>query len=135
MCMPHDLLFHTSRFNLSEQKEHFINPCCFGEDLAAWLRGKLIERGLAVIEPGQEDWGWYIEARHEGSSYFIAIGGNSDEDSADKNRGEWRIGIDKHRSFWEKLTGKNKLADNDPVLHLVQSILQKENDFSNIHRE
>jgi hypothetical protein len=34
-----DILFETDRFNVSEVKRHFINPCCFGEDLAGWLRG------------------------------------------------------------------------------------------------
>jgi len=36
------------RFNLSTAKEYFINPDCFGEDLAAWLRDKLTERGTDV---------------------------------------------------------------------------------------
>lgn len=47
--MPPDILFDTNRFNLSEVKEHFINPGCFGEDLAVWLRAKLIERGIPRI--------------------------------------------------------------------------------------
>jgi len=38
--MRHDLLFETERFNSSEAGAHFINPNCFGEDLAAWLRGR-----------------------------------------------------------------------------------------------
>ena len=41
-----DILFRTKRFNLSTAKEYFINPDCFGEDLAAWLRDKLTERGI-----------------------------------------------------------------------------------------
>ena len=51
------ILFKTNRFNLSKVGEHFINPCCFGEDLAAWLRIKLSERDVEVREPYQEDWG------------------------------------------------------------------------------
>jgi hypothetical protein len=38
-------LFKTSRLNLSKVGEQFINPCCIGEDLAAWLRIKLIDKG------------------------------------------------------------------------------------------
>src|SRR6266513_835232 len=37
-----DILFRSGSFNLSKVGEHFINPCCFGEDLAAWLRIKLV---------------------------------------------------------------------------------------------
>jgi hypothetical protein len=29
------ILFKTNRFNLSKVGEHFINLCCFGEDLAS----------------------------------------------------------------------------------------------------
>jgi hypothetical protein len=79
--MRYDLLFETDRFNLSEVGDHFINPCCFGEDLAAWLRAKLAERGVRASEPGQEDWGWYLGAEYAGRSYFIGIGGNADEPS------------------------------------------------------
>jgi hypothetical protein len=51
-----DLLFNSNRLNLSEVRSHFINPICFGEDVAAWLRSRRIERGVPTIEPGQEDW-------------------------------------------------------------------------------
>jgi len=50
------ILFRTGRFNLSKVGEHFINPCCFGEDLAAWLRVKLVEKGVEARQPYQEDW-------------------------------------------------------------------------------
>jgi hypothetical protein len=49
--MRQGLLFETDRFNLSEVGDHFINPTCFGEDLAAWLRTKLIEQGVEAGEP------------------------------------------------------------------------------------
>ena len=45
------ILFKTSRFNLSKVGEHFVNPCWFGEDLAAWLRGKLIELKIEGSQP------------------------------------------------------------------------------------
>jgi hypothetical protein len=50
------ILFTTTCFNLSKVGEHFINPCCFGEDLAAWLRAKLVEGTLRLSN--EEDWGW-----------------------------------------------------------------------------
>jgi hypothetical protein len=31
------ILSRTNRFNLSKVGAHFVDPCCFGEDLAAWL--------------------------------------------------------------------------------------------------
>jgi hypothetical protein len=135
LTMSHDLLFETDRFNLSEVHDHFINPCCFGEDVAVWLRGKLLETGLTVIEPGQEDWGWYIETELKGSNYFVGIGGNADESSANGNQGEWRIMIEKHRSAWEKVTGKNQMSDPDPLLKRIQDILEREPSFKNVRLE
>jgi len=133
--MNRDLLFETNRFNLSEAQEHFINPCCFGEDVAAWLRGKLIEKGLKVIEPNQEDWGWYIEASYQGRWYFVGIGGNADESGADRNQGEWRVMTEKCRSVWEKLTGKNRMSEADEMLALIQEILEAQPDFQNVRYE
>jgi hypothetical protein len=33
------ITIETDLFEHREVKPHFINPCCFGEDFAAWLRG------------------------------------------------------------------------------------------------
>jgi hypothetical protein len=49
-----DILFKTSRFNLSRGGEHFTNPCCFGEDLAAWLRIELGNNGVEAGLPGTQ---------------------------------------------------------------------------------
>jgi hypothetical protein len=133
--MASDVLFDTNRFNLSEVKEYFINPCCFGEDLAAWLRGKLLERGIPTIEPDQEDWGWYIESTYGGRAYFIGIGGNADETSSDANRGEWRISVEKHRSLRDKLTGKNPMSSDEPIIAVIREIVEAEPDFKNIRYE
>lgn len=133
--MPLDILFDTNRFNLSEVKEHFINPGCFGEDLAAWLRAKLIERGVPTIEPGQEDWGWYIESQVRGSSYFIGIGGDAEETPNETNQGEWRIMIQKHRTMWEKITGRNQTSPDDSIFGVIEEILRREPDFTNLRRE
>lgn len=118
------ILFESGTFNLSEPKEYFINECCFGDDVAHWLRKRLQDSGLTVIEPGQEDWGWYLETNHEGAAYFLGIGGIPPESPAEK--GEWRIMVQKHRSLPEKLLGKNKLAENEPIIVLLKHILASE---------
>jgi hypothetical protein len=100
-----DIVFETSRFNLSEVGEHFINPCCLGEDLAEWLGSKLCERGVSVDKAGQEDWGWYTGATVGGQRYFIGVGGNPAENGAPKNHGEWRISVVKRRSLWQQISG------------------------------
>jgi hypothetical protein len=37
--------FESTAFNMAEPKDHFINPCCFGDDLATWLIEELRKQG------------------------------------------------------------------------------------------
>jgi hypothetical protein len=127
-----DLLFRTNRFNLSSVHPHFINPCCFGEDLAAWLRGKLSERGIAASQPFQEDWGWELPTDFAGNSYYLGMSGNSGDGATDN--GEWRIIIEKRRSIWDRITGKGKITEEDRMLALVEDILANQPDFHDVRR-
>src|SRR5262249_56092808 len=124
-----DLLSRTSRFNLSKVGDHFINPCCFGEDFAAWLRERLAERGIQADPPGQEDWGWYLGLSHAGGRYLLGVSGTADESSANENDGGWRIIIDKSRSLGERLRGAGKIAPDDPVVPLLGEILGSQDRF------
>ncbi len=133
--MSDDILFETSRFNLSEVWDHFINPCCFGEDLAAWLWGRLHDKGIKVTEPDQEDWGWYIEAEYEGASYSIGIGGNADEFGENRNQGEWRVMVEKRRSLWEKVTRRGERAGADEMSELIREVIEAEPDIKNVRYE
>jgi hypothetical protein len=125
----YDLVFETDRFNLSQPKEHYINGCCYGDDVAAWLRGKLAELGIQATEPGQEDWGWYMDVYHQGIAYFVGVGGHA-EDESSGNRGEWQFIIEKHRSLKEKLTGKNQMAEHEEILAILKGIIESEPDMT-----
>jgi hypothetical protein len=124
----YDLLFETSRFNLSQPRDYFINDCCFGDDTAEWLRGKLAELAIQATKQEQEDWGWYINVVHGGSSYFVGIGGNA-EGATSGNRGEWRLMIEKQRSLMEKIIGKNRMAENEELIGVLRRIVEKEPDM------
>ena len=130
-----DLLFRSSRFNLSRVGDHFINSCCFGEDFAAWLRERLAECGMAADPPGQEDWGWYLGLSHAGGRYLLGVSGTAHESSAHENDGEWRIIIDKSRSLGERLRGAGKITADDPVVALLEEILGGQDDFLALGRE
>ena len=119
MAKRHDLLFETDQFNLSQPKDYFINECCYGDDAAAWLRVKLAEKGIEATEPGQEDWGWYLDVRHDGNAYFVGVGA-SPEDR------EWRLMVEKHRSIKDRLTGKNQMMDNEGIVALLKRIIEDE---------
>jgi hypothetical protein len=128
-----DILFNTDRFNLSEEMEHFINPCCFGEDFAKWLRERLAEAGVEASEEGQEDWGWYLDASKDGASYFVGVGGESDGKPGQPNFGGWRVMIERKRSMKERLLGRN--LDMGPLPEIVLQILRAEPSFVGVRTE
>jgi|ERR1700733_2286929 hypothetical protein len=130
------ILFCTKRFNLSATKEHFINPDCFGEDLATWLKQKFIDRGTDVSQLGQEDWGWYLKVKCNNESYFVGMSGIPIE--TDKNQtdfGEWRIIVKKNRSIGQWVGNKGKISAGDKMLVLIEEILRAEPDFAGVHQE
>jgi hypothetical protein len=129
------ILFKTSRFNLSKVGEHFINPCCFGEDLAAWLRVKLVDRNIEVFQPYQEDWGWELPAKDGSDSYYLCMSGNSDESSTNREEGEWRIIVEKRRSIWQRLHGNGKIVADDRMVRIIEELLSSESTIRDVHRE
>lgn len=68
------LAIRTDLFEHREVKAHFINPCCFGEDFAIWLRQQLNGfKDTITSEPIQEDYGWGVWARCAGTRFWIAL--------------------------------------------------------------
>ena len=66
----------TDMFEHREVKPHFINPCCFGEDFAAWLRhqmSSLNDSGFIFSDPIQEDYGWGFWGSHNNDKFWVAI--------------------------------------------------------------
>jgi hypothetical protein len=130
-----DILFKTSRFNLSKIGKHFINPGCFGEDLAAWLRIKLAENGVEVGPSGQEDWGWYLRVKYDGNGYFLGMSGKVEENPTNVNDGEWRIIVKKNLSIWQRMSGKGRITAEDGVFALIEKIVREETDIRVVHNE
>jgi len=66
----------TDRFDHRNVKPHFINPCCFGEDFASWLKNavsSLKDSSFKFSDPIQEDYGWGFWAWHGKDSFWVAI--------------------------------------------------------------
>ncbi len=123
-----DVVFSTGRFNLREPKDYFINDCCFGDDVARWLAEQLRARGMEATDPDQEDWGWYLNVRCRGTAYFVGVGGTPPERPAEC--GEWRLVVEKHRTLRDRLTRRNYMAEDDPLLAVLTSIVCSERDFA-----
>lgn len=67
--------FVTDRFNTTTSKPTFINPGCFGDDLALWLIDELRTDGVRVdAEAVPEDFGWAIAFERDGRWYWAVIG-------------------------------------------------------------
>ena len=84
----------TDLFEHKQVKPHFINPCCFGEDFATWLRKEvspLTSAGFTFSEITQEDYGWGFWASHGKDPFWIAfsyLGEGPQEDPA-----QWVISV------------------------------------------
>ena len=129
------ILFKANRFNLSKVGEDFINPCCFGEDLANWLRLRLGEKNIEAAQPYQEDWGWELPVAYGRDSYFLGMSGNADAPGTASDLGEWRIIVDKRRSIWQRLASKGQIAADDTLVAEIESILSNQPGITNLHRE
>jgi hypothetical protein len=74
----------SSTFNMSEPREYFINPGCFGDDLAKWLAEQLRSKRYQASEvPGQEDFGWYFTFVESGVEHCFVIGLRPGDDDAE----------------------------------------------------
>jgi hypothetical protein len=127
------VLFRTGQFNLSKVGAHFINPCCFGEDLVAWLRNRLREKGTETREPYQEPWGWELPTKINGQSYYLGVGGNADGTTANPDEGEWRVILEKKRTIRQRFTGQGRITLDDPLLILIKQLLIADTTIRGVH--
>jgi hypothetical protein len=123
--------FKTKMFNTSQSKDYFINECCFGDDLCHWLRVEFQKRGATCDdEPGQEDFGWYLNfvlgedkyclvgafradsEEPESSSSLVGAASSKqvddgvarDGDSGDDD-GLWVLFLERSLGFWASVFG------------------------------
>jgi len=60
---------------MAEPKDYFINPCCFRDAVAKWLIAELRKQGVKTDQqPGQEDFGWYLNFEITGKGHTFVIG-------------------------------------------------------------
>ncbi|MCL2635150.1 MAG: hypothetical protein FWD50_00770 [Betaproteobacteria bacterium] len=119
-----DITCKTDRFNLSVAGPDFINDCCFGEDFSKWLTEALTAAGVHADVICMEDFGWANQAEHQGASYLMCVGGNSDGEANRPNYGEWHVTLERRRTFMQKLLSENKASASDPIVGKVIEVLQ-----------
>jgi hypothetical protein len=130
-----DLLItvQTELFNYREAKPHFINPCCFGEDFALWLKKKvspLEHSGFKLSEIIQEDYGWGFWAWEGKNPFWVAVSciGSGPEEYD----GEWgvSIGYDPGLNVFKRLFHKPDRKSFDRLRTQVLQALGSESAIS-----
>jgi hypothetical protein len=123
--------FKSEAFNTSEPKPTFVNPECFGDDVAAWLIGQLRARGLETSEaPGAEDFGWYVRFRYRETPYCAVVGYRA-EDGPDG--GDWVLWLERDAGFFGSLLGRRNKGIGREAAELLHEILAGSDDLRQIH--
>ncbi len=114
------IIFKTKSFNTSIRRAYFINPGCYGDDLARWLISELTARGIATEKvPGQEDFGWHFGFHAGGADHKAVIGFRPGSYGGD---GEWICWIERQAGLAGAAPGKQK--DIKPAaVKIIQDIL------------
>jgi len=118
--------FSTSKFDVSAERPNPINPIP-GESLLIWLRERASPK-LVVSEPDAEDWGWYSFVEWNGRQYMLGSSA-SDEEAGER---EWILQIEKHRTFKERLLGREKMLKGDQCAQFFQNLLEQESTFKEV---
>jgi hypothetical protein len=124
--------FQSDAFNSTAEKETFINPGNFGDDMMNWLQAELRKKGFkSDEEPGQEDFGWYMSFDVDGESYCV-VGGYREDDEENGDPHAWILWIEKNVGFFKSILGQREKNISDKAIHAVQECLKANAEIKNI---
>jgi hypothetical protein len=113
--------FESTAFNMSESKGYFINPGCFGDDVAMWLISELRKQDVKTDEvPGQEDFGWYLNFEMMGTAHTLVIGHRP---SGETETGRWIVWLERRRGVLGSLTGGRDRGIQAAAVEVIDRIL------------
>lgn len=113
--------FSSAAFNTAEQKSYFINPNCFGDDLARWLIAQFREAGVETDdEPRQEDFGWYFNFQIEGRTHSGVIGVRA---SQDDEPACWAVWLERARGLLGSIMGGRRRGVSPSAVALMHRVL------------
>ena len=128
--MKTDVAFHTTAFNCTEPRDHFINAGCFGDDLCAWLIAQLRAAGVATSdEPGQEDFGWYFTFTVDGAEHCFVVGFQPNEPLKGDR---WLGSIERHVGFLRSLLGGRRRDISSKAVEAIDAVLKASPDIRNV---
>ena len=124
--------FKCSAFNTTKEKEKFINPNNYGDDVAEWFAVELEKLGAKVDReddfPGQEDFGWYIDFTLGEKPFTLVVGSRPDEG----DKFEWVLWIERQCGFLGSIFGGRDKNIAPESIQAIHKILSGRNDVSEI---
>lgn len=122
--------FKSSTFNMSEPREYFVNPSCFGDDLAKWLAEQLRSKGYQASEvPGQEDFGWYFTFVESGVEHCFVIGHRAGDDDTEYL---WIGWLERSRGFVASVLGGRQRDVQPDAAGAIHEILSSSPQIQNV---
>jgi hypothetical protein len=121
--------FHSTAFNTTEQKPYFINPGRYGDDLARWLIVEFrVRRVETADEPGQEDFGCYLDFQIAGvrSTVVLAYRGDEGED------GTWIGWLERRRGFIGSIIGARNRDVDPAAAEMIHAILTSSSEVRDV---
>jgi hypothetical protein len=120
--------FSSDAFNTTEPREYFINPCCFGDDVARWLITELKVRGHGVDdEAGQEDFGWYVSFQVDGKPYTFVLGYREDDAGS-----AWIGWLERDAGFLASILGGRSRGIEPAAARALHAILSESPDIRDV---
>ena len=117
--MPTEATFKSSAFNTSETRPYFINPECYGDDLAKWMMERLRAGGYQTAdEPGQEDFGWYFDFEVPAGTHCVVLGYQFDDPE-----GQWIVTLERSRGLVGSLFGRRNKGIDDEAVQAINGVL------------
>ena len=122
--------FRSKDFNMKIPHDYFINPACFGDDLALWIIKKLRKQGIATSDaPDQEDFGWYFTYTVNNKEYCVLVGFQPN----DVSKGDCWIGeIERHVGFAGSILGGRRRGIDSEAIEVIDGVLRSAPEIRNL---
>jgi hypothetical protein len=117
--MRNHVRFRSAEFSPPDPEPGQVNSERYGYALASWLSARLSERGVTVEVPVAEDWGWFIDATHDGRLARLGCG------NVEGSITEWLIWIEGERpGLLERMLGRGNAGTPIAITAMVDRALR-----------